>query len=61
MKYLYLAVTSDEYELPIFVEDSANKLAKKLGVSQNSVYLAISKNLSGKIQGRKIVKVEIRE
>ena len=29
---LWMKVTSDEYELPLVVEDSAYKLAAKLGV-----------------------------
>lgn len=61
MKHLYLAVTADEYELPVCVEDTAEKLAKKLGISRNAVNSSISKNLSGKIQGRKIIKVQIEE
>ncbi|MBU3131570.1 hypothetical protein KPL40_03825 [Clostridium gasigenes] len=61
MKYLWLAVSPDKYELPMVVEDSAKKLARRLNVSSNVVSSSISKNLSGKIQGRKIIKVQIEE
>lgn len=40
---LWIAFTNDEYELPIFVEDSAIELSKKLGITLNSLYR--SKNL----------------
>lgn len=40
---LWLKVTSDEYELPLIVEDSVEKLAKKCGVSVNSIYSLMSR------------------
>ena len=36
-RYLWLAVTADEYELPLVVEDTAAALARRLGVSENTV------------------------
>lgn len=36
-RYLWLAVTADEYELPLAVEDTAAALARRLGVSGNTV------------------------
>ncbi|WP_023977020.1 hypothetical protein [Clostridium beijerinckii] len=54
-KYLYMAVTSDKYELPLVVEDSAAELANKLGIDAMSVYHSIG--CSGKIAGRKIVRI----
>ena len=36
-RYLWLAVTADEYELPLAVEDTAAALARRLGVSENTV------------------------
>lgn len=35
--YLWMAVTADEYELPLAVEDTAAALARRLGVSENTV------------------------
>lgn len=58
-KYLWLAVTPDEYELPMIVEDSSYKLAKALGIHQGSIAKAMVKGYSGRNKGRKIVKVEI--
>lgn len=36
-QYLRMAVTADEYELPLIVEDTAAALARRLGVSENTV------------------------
>ena len=35
--YLWLAVTANEYELPLAVEDTAAALARRLGVSEDTV------------------------
>ena len=32
-----MAVTADKYELPLVVEDSQEKLARKLGITKNAV------------------------
>lgn len=55
---MYMAVTTDKYELPLFVADTARELGKHFGVSQNTVYSSISKGLSGKKNGYRFVKVE---
>lgn len=36
-KYLWMLVTSDKYELPVFVEDTAQDLADKVGVTKSTV------------------------
>lgn len=61
MKYIWMAVTSDEYELPIFVEESSTKLAQKLGITVGSVLSSVFKGSNGRYSGRKIVKVEYEE
>lgn len=45
-KYVYVKVTSDEYELPIFVADSVKELAQMCGTSVNSIlsYMSHYKN-----------------
>ena len=54
---LYMLVTEDKFELPLVVEDSAAKLARKIGVDVNLIYSAISK--ANKRGGKsKYVKVE---
>ena len=34
---LWMAVTADRYELPLAVEDTHEKLAKRLGISKGTV------------------------
>lgn len=36
-RYFWLAVTADEYELPLAVEYTAAALARRLGVSEDTV------------------------
>ena len=36
-RYFWLAVTADEYELPLAVEDTAAALARRLGGSEDTV------------------------
>lgn len=44
-KFLWLLTTMDEYELPIFVTDTAEELAKLVGVkSADSVISAMTKS-----------------
>lgn len=47
MKNLYMKCTTDKYEIPIAVADSGAELARMLGVSVNSVWSCISKEISG--------------
>ena len=36
-RYLWLAVTADDYDLPLAVENTAAELARRLGVSEDTV------------------------
>lgn len=56
---IYMAVTTDKYEHPVCVVDTGAELARWLGISKDCLYSAISKGLSGKTRGYKIVKVDI--
>lgn len=44
---LYLRTTTDKYELPIAVADTAKELAEELGVTEGTVYTQISKKRNG--------------
>ena len=35
---IYMAVTGDKYELPMFIEDSVKELSRKTGASENNIY-----------------------
>ena len=55
---VYMAVTSDKYELPIYVGSTAKELAEHFGVSINNVYSSISHKSTGRYRGYKFVKVK---
>lgn len=59
--YLFEAVTNDEFELPIVVEESAINLAKTLGIKVDRIYAAIKKNskCNGRYLGIKFLKINI--
>lgn len=62
-KYLWMAVTPDEYELPIAVADSGMELNRMLGLKGNVVHKLLCWTKQGKIKKHykyKIVKVKIR-
>lgn len=37
MEILYMAVTADKYELPLCIENSVEKLSKRIGVTANAI------------------------
>lgn len=47
MSYLYMAVTPDEYELPIAVEDQMGKLARTLRMPRSYLDQLLSKQKRG--------------
>lgn len=55
----YMAVTADEYELPLVVTDTVIELAEKLNLKPQSVSSSICRNLSGRKVGYKIVRVKL--
>ena len=56
---LYMAVTPDKLELPLFVAGNVRELANKYGVMENAVYSSIARNESGKQRGAKFIKVKM--
>ena len=56
---MWLAVTPDQYELPLAVADTAEQLAAMFGLTRGSVINLVSKNAPGTQSGRKFVKVEV--
>ena len=60
-KYYWLAVDIDEYELPLAVCDTAKELGEIYGVGEHTVMDAVSKHKSGKISGRRYVRVRREE
>lgn len=60
-KYLYMAVTPDEYQLPLAVADSVQQLAWMVGVTSNSIYSAISHGESRNWKKRRYVRIRVDE
>lgn len=46
-KKLYMIVTRDKYELPIAVEDSSVKLARRIGMSPATLRSCMAKGYKG--------------
>lgn len=58
---LYMGVTPDKYELPLFVADSLKELSKMSGFDYDSIRHRISKRSSGRNKGIKFIKITIDE
>jgi hypothetical protein len=64
---LYMAVTADEYELPMIVEDAPFLLADKLGKPRKCIREELSRVRhgstahTGKIRGYRLTEVEVED
>lgn len=58
-EYLWLAVTPDQYELPLAVADTAEQLGALIGLKRGSVISLVERGASGKKTGRKLLKVRV--
>jgi hypothetical protein len=56
-KYLWIAVDADEYELPLYVADSARELAEKFGTTKHNVESSTFYSTNGSMTGRRFLKV----
>lgn len=55
---LWMAVTADEYELPLCVTDTAAELAAKYNTTKSNVTSSICAGKTGRYRGYKFVKVK---
>lgn len=58
-QYVWLLITTDKYELPLAVADTAVELAGMLGVSPHSIVSYYSRYTTGKLKSCKYRKVKI--
>lgn len=58
-KYVWLLITTDKYELPLAVADTAVELAGMIGVSPHSIVSCYSRYTRGKGNNCKYRKVKI--
>lgn len=56
---LYMAVSQDQYELPIAVADSEREIERMLNLGKGTVATHISLFQSGKLKKQKYFRVEI--
>jgi hypothetical protein len=67
MKSVYMAITPDEYELPLFVTDSAVEMAAWAGISRSSLLSMLTPFQQQRKKGwykkakRQIIRVQIEE
>ena len=54
--YIWMAVTPDEYELPLAVADTANELEQMLGLNKGAIRRY--DQCTGRYSGRRIVRVK---
>ena len=47
MKFLYMKVSKDKYELPVAVAESVDELARMTGNTKKSIYSMVSRNTGG--------------
>lgn len=56
-----MAVTPDEYELPIAVAGSVTELSNMIGKKRDLISCAICKKLNGNASGMKFIRIEVEE
>lgn len=58
---LYMAVTTDVYELPLCVEETVEDLAKHFNLARQTVYSAISTKKMFPRKGYQFIRIEVDE
>lgn len=56
---LYMAVTADEYELPVAVTDRAKDLAEAFGIHKDYFFQCISRGSVNKRSNVKFLRIEV--
>ena len=55
---IWMAVTADEYELPMAAEDTAERLAKKMGTTKSNIVCREHRKNNGVRTGYRVIKVK---
>lgn len=58
---VYMQVTTDKYELPLAIADTAQELAEICGTTSGSIYTSCSRRARGIYKKSRFVSVEIDE
>lgn len=55
--YIYMMVSSDKYQLPLCVADSAEELAEKVGVKKGTIYSSVLRWEKGQTKKTKYIRI----
>ena len=58
---VYMEITQDELQLPLFVCDYISEMESKTGLTANNILSQISKGKNGKRKFPRFISVEIKE
>lgn len=58
-KSIWMKITSDRFELPVAVADTAVELAKLCGVTANGIYSQMSRVRSGELESCPYLRITI--
>lgn len=61
MRRIYMAVTTDQYELPVAVADTTAELGRMIGKSRNTIESSLSRTRHGEYKRSRYVAVEVEE
>ena len=56
-KYFWLAITTDEYELPLAVTESPKELGQLFGLSKETIKSDEKRKSDGSVSGRRFIKI----
>lgn len=56
---IWMAISADELELPLYVADTSKELAKHLGVTESYIHKKAYKKLNGEKCGYKVERIEV--
>lgn len=60
-RFVWMQISKDKYELPIFVAETAQELADICGVSVNTVQSAVCRNEHGEYEKSQYIKVRVED
>ena len=58
---LYMAVSTDEFELPLFISEDIKEVATRYGITYNDILSRISNGRSGKTNGVKFIRIDVED
>lgn len=56
-EYIYMLVTDDKYELPVYIADTAQELADLAGTSKGCVHSSVNRWEKGKVKKTRYIRI----